>query len=55
MNDTPDVAKAKNVTDSSSAAAVTMRPVRSRPSATASSLSPVRSCSSLIRESMNTS
>ncbi len=55
MKLTPDVPKAKNVTDRSSAAVVTMRPVRSRPRATAWSLSPVRSCSSLIRESRNTS
>ncbi len=55
MNVTPDVAKAKNVIDSSKAAAVTSRPVFSSPRATARSLSPVRSYSSLIRESRNTS
>ncbi len=41
--------------DSSSAAAVTSRPVFSSPAATARSLSPVRSCSSFMRESRNTS
>ena len=55
MNVTPDVAKAMNTTLISSAAAVTMRPVRSRPIATASVLSPVRSCSSLMRDRRNTS
>ena len=52
---TPDVPNAMNVTDINSAAAVTMRPVRSSPRATAVSLSPVRSCSSLMRESRKTS
>ena len=49
------VAKAMNTTAMSSAAAVTIRPVRSRPRATDSSLSPVRSYSSLMRERRNTS
>ena len=51
----PEVAKARKVTDRSRAAAVTMRPVCSRPAATEASLSPVRSYSSLMRESRNTS
>ena len=55
MNVICDVAKAMNTTDSRPAAAVTMRPVRSSPTATEAVLSPVRSYSSLIRDSRNTS
>ena len=55
MNDTPDVEKAMNTTLMRTAAAVTMRPVRSRPMATDDVLSCVRSCSSLMRDSRNTS
>ena len=55
MNVMLDVANARNTTLMSSAAAVTIRPVRSRPSATDAVLSPVRSCSSLMRERRNTS
>ena len=40
MNLTPDVAKARNTTLMRTAAAVTMRPVRSRPMATDVALSP---------------
>ena len=50
-----ELTMATNVTLSSTAAAVTMRPVRSRPRATDRSLSPVRSCSSLMRERRKTS
>ena len=52
---TREVAMARKTTATSSAAAVTMRPVRSRPTATDSMPSPVRSCSSLIRDRRNTS
>jgi hypothetical protein len=51
----PEVAKATNTTAISTAAAVTMRPVRSRPTATDVSVSAPLSCSSLMRESRNTS
>jgi hypothetical protein len=52
---TCDVEMATNTSDSSTAAAVTRRPVWPMPSTTASSLSPVRSYSSLMRASRNTS
>lgn len=55
MNVTPLSPNEANVTASSAAAAVTMRPVRSRPVATAWVLSTVRSYSSLMRDSRNTS
>ena len=55
MNETLDVAKATKTMASRAAAAVTMRPVRSRPTATAWRLSPVRSYSSLIRDRRKTS
>ena len=55
MKLTPPVAKARKMTAISTAAAVTMRPVRSRPVATEVTLSAPASCSSLIRESRNTS
>lgn len=51
----PEVEKATNVMASSATATVTMRPVRSSPSATDAVLSPVRSCSSLMRLSRKTS
>ena len=51
----PEVPKARKVTERRAAAAVTIRPVRSRPMATEAVLSPVRSCSSLILESRKTS
>ena len=50
-----EVAKATNTMASRAAAVVTMRPVRSSPTATAATVSPVRSCSSLILDSRNTS
>ena len=49
------VAKARNTTAISTAAAVTIRPVRSRPRATERSLSAPWSCSSLMRDSRKTS
>ena len=52
---TCEVAKATNTIASRAAAVVTMGPVRSSPTATAATVSPVRSCSSLIRDSRNTS
>src|SRR5262249_6405875 len=55
MNETPEVAKAMKTTLMSTAAAVTIRPVRSRPRATECVVSWVRSCSSLMRESKKTS
>ena len=55
MNDTPEVAKAKKTAARSRAAAVTMRPLRSRPRATDETLSWVRSYSSLIRLRRKTS
>ena len=55
MNRTSLVAKARNTTAISTAAAVTIRPVFSSPTATASWLSPVRSYSSFTRERRKTS
>ena len=55
MNDTWPVAKARNTTAISTAAAVTIRPVRSNPTATDVTVSEPRSCSSLIRDRRNTS
>jgi len=55
VEDTWPVANAANTTAISTAADVTIRPVRSRPRATAWVLSPVRSYSSFTRLSMNTS
>ena len=49
-----EVAKAPMATANSSAAAVTMRPVRCRPIATDSRSPAPASCASLIRESRNT-
>jgi hypothetical protein len=51
----PEVEKATKVMARSPLAAVTSRPVRSRPAATARVLSPVRSCSSLMRLRRKTS
>ncbi len=48
-------AKATKTTAISTAAAVTMRPVRSRPTATDVTLSAPLSCSSLMRDSRKTS
>lgn len=50
----PETVKARNTVEISTAAAVTMRPTRSRPAATAAVLEPVRSYSSRIRESRKT-
>ena len=55
MNDTWPVAKARNTTAISTAAAVTIRPVRSSPIATDVTVSEPLSCSSLIRDRRNTS
>ena len=52
---TRPVAKARNTTAISRAAAVTIRPVRSSPTATDRVLVAPRSCSSLIRDRRNTS
>ena len=54
MNTICDVAKAPSATTSSSAAAVTIRPVRWMPSATASSFVAPASRASLMRVSRNT-
>jgi hypothetical protein len=55
MKLTSEVAKARNTTEMSTAAAVTIPPVRSKPRATERTLSDPRSCSSLILDSRNTS
>jgi hypothetical protein len=55
MKATPDVANARNTTLMSTALAVTMRPVRSKPIATELMLLWLMSCSSLMRERRNTS
>jgi hypothetical protein len=55
MKLTRPVANERKTTAMSTAAAVTIRPVRSSPTATAVSLSAPLSCSSLMRESRNTS
>jgi hypothetical protein len=49
-----EVAKTPTAMAKSSAAAVTIRPVRSSPTATASELLVPESCASLIRESRKT-
>ena len=54
MKTISDVANAPIAITNSSAANVTMRPVRSSPSATASSLDAPLSCASLIRVSRKT-
>ncbi len=54
MNTSFEVAKAPMATANSSAAAVTIRPVRSRPIATAAESEAPASRASLIRESRNT-
>ena len=55
MNVIWEVEKAMKTTAIRPARAVTMAPVRSRPTATECSLSPVRSCSSFIRDRRKTS
>ena len=54
MKMTEEVAKAPIATQNSTAAWVTIRPVRSRPTATESLLEWPLSCASLIRVSKNT-
>ena len=54
MKITSDVANAPIATQNSSAAAVTIRPVRSRPIATASRFDAPLSYASLMRDSRNT-
>ena len=54
MNTIWEVANAPTATANSRAALVTMRPVRSSPSATASEFGAPASCASLIRASRNT-